>query len=158
MSFKISSSSCMICFCQDTYVFNLNLKNYVEVVERFRGESHVLVAQSCPALCNSVVWSPPESSVHGILQARILGWVAISCSKREPEYLGEKLLLYNKNNKDVSYMCIYVKQILPLFTSPQRVSNISWFLNGFKRKTQTLQLMMVFIRVVTFSILHLQNV
>ena len=93
MSFKISSSSCMICFCQDTYVFNLNLKNYLEVVERFRGESHVLVAQSCPALCNSVVCSPPDSSVHGILQARILGWVAISCSKREPEYLGEKTTL-----------------------------------------------------------------
>ena len=36
-----------------------------------------LVAQSCPILCNLVDCSPPGSSVHGILQARILEWVAI---------------------------------------------------------------------------------
>ena len=42
----------------------------------------VLVTQSCPALCDSVDCSPPGSSVHGILQARILEWVAISFSKR----------------------------------------------------------------------------
>ena len=32
----------------------------------------VLVAQSCPTLCNPMDWSPPRSSVHRILQARIL--------------------------------------------------------------------------------------
>ena len=37
----------------------------------------VLVAQSCPALFNPVDCSLPGSSVHGILQARILEWVAI---------------------------------------------------------------------------------
>ena len=37
-------------------------------------------AQSCPTLCDSVDCSPPGSSVHGILQARILEWVAMpSC-------------------------------------------------------------------------------
>ena len=42
----------------------------------------VLVAQSCPTLCYSVVdCSPPDSSVHGILLARILEWVAISFSR-----------------------------------------------------------------------------
>ena len=35
------------------------------------------VAQSCPTLCNRMVCNPPGSSVHGILQARILGWAAI---------------------------------------------------------------------------------
>ena len=39
------------------------------------------VAQWCPTLCNPVDCSPPESSVHGILQARILEWVAISFSR-----------------------------------------------------------------------------
>ena len=34
-------------------------------------------AQSCPTLCDSVDCSPPHSSVHGILQARILEWVAM---------------------------------------------------------------------------------
>ena len=37
----------------------------------------VLVAQSC-WLCDSMDCSPPGSSVHGILQPRILEWVAIS--------------------------------------------------------------------------------
>ena len=41
----------------------------------------VLVTQSCPTLCNPVDCSPPGSSVHGILQARILEWVAIPFSR-----------------------------------------------------------------------------
>ena len=41
----------------------------------------VLVAQSCLTLCNPMDCSPPGSSVHGILQARILEWVAISFSR-----------------------------------------------------------------------------
>ena len=38
----------------------------------------VKVAQSCPTFCDPVDYRPPGSSVHGILQARILEWVAIS--------------------------------------------------------------------------------
>ena len=34
------------------------------------------VTQSCPTLCESMDCSLPGSSVHGILQARILEWVA----------------------------------------------------------------------------------
>ena len=40
--------------------------------------------QSCPTLCYPVDCSPPGSSVHGILQARILDWVAISSSRDLP--------------------------------------------------------------------------
>ena len=36
--------------------------------------------QSCPTLCNPIDSSPPGSPVPGILQARILEWVAISFS------------------------------------------------------------------------------
>ena len=39
------------------------------------------IARSCPTLCDPVDCSPPGSSVHGILQARILEWVAISFSR-----------------------------------------------------------------------------
>ena len=45
---------------------------------------HVCVcvcAQSCLTLCNPMDCSPPGSSVHGIFQARILEWVAISSSR-----------------------------------------------------------------------------
>ena len=40
----------------------------------------MLVTQSCPTLCNPVDCSLPGFSVHRILQARILEWVAISSS------------------------------------------------------------------------------
>ena len=40
-----------------------------------------LVSKSCPTLCNPTDCSPPGSSVHRILQARILEWVAISFSR-----------------------------------------------------------------------------
>ena len=36
------------------------------------------VAQSCPTFCDPMDCSPPGSSVHGIFQARVLEWVAIS--------------------------------------------------------------------------------
>ena len=35
-------------------------------------------AQLCLILCDAMDWRPPGSSVRGILQARILEWVAIS--------------------------------------------------------------------------------
>ena len=38
------------------------------------------VAQSCLTLCNPMDFSLPGSSIHGIFQARILEWVAISFS------------------------------------------------------------------------------
>ena len=35
----------------------------------------------CPTLCDPINYSPPESSVHGILQATILEWIAIPFSR-----------------------------------------------------------------------------
>ena len=40
------------------------------------------VAQSCPTLCDPMDCSLRGSSVHGIFQARVLEWVAISFSRR----------------------------------------------------------------------------
>ena len=42
--------------------------------------------QLCPTLCNPMDSSPPGSPVYGILQARILEWVAISLSIQPPRY------------------------------------------------------------------------
>ena len=44
-------------------------------------ELKVLVAQSCLTLCDPTDCGPPGSSVHGILQAKILQWVAIPFSR-----------------------------------------------------------------------------
>ena len=41
----------------------------------------VLVTQSCPTLWDPIEYSLPGSSVHGISQARIVEWVAISFSR-----------------------------------------------------------------------------
>ena len=41
----------------------------------------VLVSQLCLTLCDPMDWSPPGSSVHGILQARILEWVVMFFSR-----------------------------------------------------------------------------
>ena len=41
----------------------------------------VLVAMPCLTLCNPTVCSLPSSCIHGIFQARILEWVAISFSR-----------------------------------------------------------------------------
>ena len=50
---------------------------YIPINEVRWGE----VTQSCPTLCDPMDCSLPGSSVHGILQARILEWVAISFSR-----------------------------------------------------------------------------
>ena len=47
----------------------------------FKRKLCVLITQSCPILCDPMNCSLPGSSVHGILQARILEWVTISFSR-----------------------------------------------------------------------------
>ena len=44
-------------------------------------ESESEVAQSCPTLCDPMDCSLSGSSVHGIFQARVLEWIAISFSR-----------------------------------------------------------------------------
>ena len=54
---------------------------YVSMIEhllKLRSE----VTQLCLTLCNPMDCSLPGSSVHGIFQARILEWVAMSFSRR----------------------------------------------------------------------------
>ena len=43
--------------------------------------SEIEVAQSCPTLCDPMDCSLPGSSVHGIFQAIVLEWIAISFSR-----------------------------------------------------------------------------
>ena len=62
------------------------------------------VAQPCLTLCNRMDWSASGSSVHGIFQARILEWVAISFS-RGSLTLGMNLhfLLWQVDSLPLSY-------------------------------------------------------
>ena len=53
------------------------------------------VAQSCPTLCDPMDCSLPGSSLHGILQARVLEWVAISFSREGGSKVkGKKASIY----------------------------------------------------------------
>ena len=59
------------------------------------------VTRSCPTLCDPVDYSPPGSSVHGIFQARILDWVAISFMRNarlDEAQAGIKIARRNINN------------------------------------------------------------
>ena len=64
--------------------FSIVNETEVDVFLEFPSFSMMQLAQSCPTLCDPVDCSPAGSSVHGILQARILEWVAISISRDLP--------------------------------------------------------------------------
>ena len=57
---------------------------------KMKSESEV--AQSCPTLRDSMDWSLPGSSVHGICQARVLEWdaIAFSNSKIAPTKMNKR--------------------------------------------------------------------
>ena len=51
------------------------------IIDYHLGACQVHATQSCPTLCDPVDCSQPGSFIHGIFQARILEWVAISSSR-----------------------------------------------------------------------------
>ena len=59
--------------------------------------------QWCPTLCNPMDCSPPGSSLHGVFQARILGWVAISFSRGSSQ---------PRNRTHISYISYIGKRVL----------------------------------------------
>ena len=76
-SSSLSSLGCLSAF----YVLaNFHLKISYFILIHIIGV-HAKLLQWCLTLCNSMDHSPPGSSVHGILQARILEWVAIPFSR-----------------------------------------------------------------------------
>ena len=69
-----------------------------------------LATQSCPALSYLLDYSPPGSSVHGLFQARLLEWVAISFSSAFRQYY-----LPNSKKKNSVSLCrfLYVLKFHP---------------------------------------------
>ena len=60
---------------------NFFLYLFMHVFDLLRALLLFLVAQSCLTLCDPMDYSPPGSSVHGILQARIVEQVAMPSSR-----------------------------------------------------------------------------
>ena len=71
------SWSVCVCVCVCTCV----CVSYPTLCDPMNSVCVCLSVFSCLTLCNPMDCSPPGSSVHGILQASILGWVAISFSR-----------------------------------------------------------------------------
>ena len=65
--------------------FKTHIRIHYVTTENLLKEVEVLVAQSCPTLCNPTDCSPPGSSVHEILQVTVLAWVPISFSRGLPD-------------------------------------------------------------------------
>ena len=63
------------------YKYVINTLTYILIIHVNTYFFQVLVAQSCPTLCDCMDCSLPGSSVRGILQARMLEWVAIPFSR-----------------------------------------------------------------------------
>ena len=69
--------------------------------------------QSCPTLCDPMDCSPPGSSIHWILQARILGWIVVPSSRGSS---------WSRDRTGVSYVsCIGRWQVPPGKPLPTRV-------------------------------------
>ena len=79
--------------------------------------------QLCPTLCDPMDCNLPDSSVHGIFQARLLEWVAISSSRgfsqlrdqTHVSYIGRQILyqLHHMGSPYIymtvyKYICMYV--------------------------------------------------
>ena len=63
----------------------------------------VKLLQSCPTLCDPMDYSPPGSSLHGVFQARILEWVALSFSRESSR---------PRDQTCISYVSCIGKQVL----------------------------------------------
>ena len=66
---------------QKTADIHIMIKRLMSRNTCFMWKVKVLVTQLCPILCDPKDNTPPGSSAHGILQARILEWVAIPFSR-----------------------------------------------------------------------------
>ena len=74
---QLCVSNCIFLLLQNKLILLINLTDFLIVLGQLVA---YLVTQSCPTLCDPMDCSPPSSFVHGILQSRILEWVAISFS------------------------------------------------------------------------------
>ena len=108
------------------FIWTLQNLEYIIYLSHISKEKKVLVTQSCLTLCSPMDCSLPGSSVHGILQARVLEWVAspfsrgpsrpkdrtcISCigrfftiwATREALHISNWLLNFTRN----TWFCVY---------------------------------------------------
>ena len=102
--------------------------------------SAMLSHQSCPTLCDPLDSNPPCSSVHGIFQARILEWLAISFFRASSQprnkpaspvspALQETWILYPLSHRESSSsynFCSFVLKMWIFLINPKKKKANSW--------------------------------
>ena len=83
LGFLFCSIDLYFCLCKHLNLYLVYWKADITLLTKvqYGFSSTCIVTQSCPSLCDPMYWIPPDSSVHGILQARILEWVAMPFSR-----------------------------------------------------------------------------
>ena len=74
MSLSFWCLLCLFQICRVFFAFDTSCKFFLKV-------RHDVLSERHPTFCNPMVCSPSGSSVHGILQVRLLEWVAIAFSR-----------------------------------------------------------------------------
>ena len=125
-------------------IVNINFRqnvpfNFFPILLWRKWKVNVWVAQSCLTLCDPVDYSLSGSSVHGILQARILEWVAIPFSRL---WTKSGIKFYFQHNPK-----------LILFTAILREDEHNLMLNNndFKRKNSFIKFIDFFHTFIPFS-------
>ena len=101
--------------------------------------SPCVLTQSCLTLCDPMDCNPPDSSVHGIFQARILDWVAISYSRgysqpRDQTYISRvscigRWILYHPGSLKVSLSSVQLLSCTTKNTLPSKTLLQIWWRN-----------------------------
>ena len=97
----------------------VKLKDTCSLEEKLWQTCCVLAAQLCLILCNPLDCSLPESSVHVILQAKSLEWVAISFSMRSAQ------------PRDWTHVSCIGRQILYHWATREALEMLYWGFYGF---------------------------
>ena len=100
----LSTSLSLFLICKQVHLSQLS---------RFHACVHAKSLQSCPTPCDPMDQSPPYSSVHRILQARILQWVAMPSSRASSR---------PRNQTCISYMCLHWKAGSSPLVSPGKAN------------------------------------
>ena len=87
----------------------------------------MLVTESCPTLCDPMDYSSPGSSVHGILQARILEWLPFPSPGDLPDSGVERWspalqgILYHRSHQEM-----HMKTIMKIVSKLLRENTRDW--------------------------------
>ena len=97
---------------------------------RLRHESESEVAQSCPTLCDPMDCSLPSSSVHGVFQAIVLEWIAISFSSGSSQPRDRTQVSHSVDRRFTVWATREVQWILREYPNPESVIRNGWQWTG----------------------------